>query len=225
MQRLADIGLAPFLALQPGMSLRPSDDGGLIIKGEYSLHAVWCGETISDLYDLKIVVPRTFPADLPQVYDLVKRIPRTKEGLYHVNSDDSLCLGSPLRLMMLLKQRPDLCGFSDLCLTPYLFAITKKIREGGPLVFSELAHATVGLLQDYRELLGLADKTDVSYALSLAGKRKRIANKMKCPCGCGLRLGWCEFHHRINGLRKVASRPWFRRESAALLSRDFAVSK
>lgn len=216
----SDIGLPAFLAAQPGMGLRPSADGKIILRGEFVLCATWGGEIISEPYDLKIVIPKEFPGDLPKVYDLVKKIPRTKERVYHVNGDDSLCLGSPLRLMMLLKQQPDLSGFSDLCLIPYLFAITKKLREGGPLIFSELAHETPGLIQDYRELLGLSAAADISYALSLAGARKRLANKKSCPCGCGLSLGRCDFHHRINDLREVASRPWFRRESEQLHPRQ-----
>src|ERR1051326_5548167 len=96
--------------------------------------------------------------------------------------------GSPLRLMLELSRRPTLTGFAEECLIPYLFAISHKLRFGGPLPFDELQHGTPGILSDYRELFGLETPGQAQHALTLLGMKKRRANKLPCPCACGKRL-------------------------------------
>jgi hypothetical protein len=43
----------------------------------------------------------------------------------------------------------------------------------------------------------------------LAGKKKRIANKLPCPCGSGRRLGRCH-NLKVNGLRHQLGPKWCR---------------
>src|SRR5205823_1562005 len=120
------------------------------------------------------------------------RIPRT--GEYHVNtSDNTLCLGSPLSLLLKLSKKPTIDGFAESCLVPYLFAISRKLKNGGPLPFGELAHGRKGLRDDYAFLFGLRQPQNVGRVLQLLGMKKRRANKLPCPCGCRKRLGRCRF--------------------------------
>ncbi len=89
---------------------------------------------------------------------------------------------------------------------PYLYAISLNLKNGGKLVFGELAHYGPGMLQDYAQLFALASSEQARYALELLGMKRRIANKYACPCGCGVRLGRCRFRHRLLPLRRLASR-------------------
>ena len=137
------------------------------------------------------------------------RIPRT--GEYHVNpTDNTLCLGSPLSLRLKLSKKPTLVGFSENCLVPYLFAVSYKLKNGGPLPFGELAHGEDGLIADYLQLFGLKTKKQLNCTFRLLGMKKRLANKFLCPCGCGIRLGRCQYNFRLREFRKVASRTWFK---------------
>jgi hypothetical protein len=166
------------------------------------------GVDISDSYHLQIVLPMAFPKELPKVTELERKIP--SDGKHHINPDNTLCLGSPLRLLKKISEQPNLVGFAERCLVPYLYAVSNKLQTGGNFVFSELAHGEQGIIDDYLDLLGLNKREQVVQALTLLGMKRRIANKAHCPCGCGLRLGKCSFHMKFNQYRNLAERPWFR---------------
>jgi len=203
-------GLGEFLCDYPEMAVRPSAGDGCLLKGRFAFTArsKEKGE-ITDTFALRIDVPSQFPRCLPRVTETARRIPR--DGAFHVNQhDESLCLGSPLRLMFKLSQRPTLTGFAEECLIPYLFAISHKLRFGGPLPFDELQHGTPGILADYADLFGLKTANQARYALALLGMKKRRANKQPCPCACGKRLGRCKLNERLRQFRQIAGRSWFR---------------
>ncbi|MEW6405777.1 MAG: hypothetical protein AB1649_28630, partial [Chloroflexota bacterium] len=74
----------------------------------------------------------------------------------------------------------------------------------------ELAHGDKGELQDYIDLFGLKNPLQAKQALSLLSMKERVANKHPCPCGCGKRLGTCDFRDRLNAIRQLTSLSWFR---------------
>lgn len=200
--------LGKFLKDYPGMAIKPSRDEGLVLKGTFKFCATPPNRPeICDSYELEIFVPTSFPRAIPTVKELSRKIPR--DGKHHVNADDTLCLGSPLRLLKKIAEHPNLQGFAEKCLVPFLYAASNKLHNGGEFVFSELAHGEAGIVADYMELLGLRTKAEVISALKLLGMKRRIANKLPCPCACERRLGSCPFHNNLNQLRNSAPRSWF----------------
>jgi hypothetical protein len=203
-------GLREFLRGYPKMAIRPATGESLRLKGsfEFAAHHAKEGD-LQDAFVLEIIVPSTFPKALPSVTETGGKIPRT--GGYHVNqTDHTLCLGSPLSLLLKLSKKPTLDGFAENCLVPYLFAISRKLTSGGPLPFGELGHGVDGLFADYMQLFGLKSREQLVWAFRLLGMKKRRANKLPCPCGCGIRLGRCKYNFRLREFRKVASRTWFK---------------
>jgi len=202
-------GLGEFLEQHPGMAIHPCATSGLQLRGTLSFHAHPPGmPEITDTYSLAITVPPAFPASLPAVIETAGQIPRDED--YHVNPDDTLCLGSPLRLLLKLAKQPTLLGYADGCIVPYLYAISHKLRFGGPFVFNELAHGTPGALVDYMDLFGVKQPAQARAIWTLLGMKERHANKKPCPCGCGQRLGRCVFRQRLREIRALASQAWFR---------------
>lgn len=209
MARVANIGLDGFLKEYPSMAIRPSTSHGLRLKGIFRFSADHPSHgAVTDSFSLEIIVPESFPRDLPVVLETAGRIPRP--GAFHVNGDGSLCLGSYLRLLVKVSREPTLCGFASRCLVPYLYAVSLKLRNGGALVFGELPHYGPGMLQDYAQLFSVTTPERAHQALILLTLKKRIANKRLCPCGCKLRLGRCRFRYRLRDFRKLASRGWYR---------------
>jgi hypothetical protein len=203
-------GLREFLLECPGMILLPITGSKVVISGEFTFLArAKDHPDILDSYRLRIALPEAFPADLPIVTELENRIPRN--GDFHVNSDGSLCLGSPLRLLLKLSNTPTLPGFVSQCLIPYLYAISHKLRFGGPLPFSELKHGQEGEFQDYMELFTLTRPEQVRQVFRLLGMKRRRANKAPCPCECGQRVGRCSFNRKLRKMRQLAGRSWFRK--------------
>lgn len=196
-------GLREFLRDYPGMALRPSRAGqATVIAGRFRFTA---NGDIADSYQLEVKIDRAFPRDLPKVVETGGKIPRN--GEYHVNPDDTLCLGSPLRLRKILADSPDLITYAEKCLVPYLYHVSAKLQRGEPLV--GLEHGTQGIVDDYANLFGVPATDQVLGALKLLAMKKRIANKKPCPCGCRRALGQCPLHRRLNSFRRAAPRSWF----------------
>ena len=199
--------LGGFLRTYQRMAILPSRDIFLLLEGKYDF-AANPYDPIVDFYDLQIIVTDNFPNEVPAVYETAGRIPRKAD--YHINDDGTLCLGSRLRVLWILSKFPTLMGFAEKCLTPYLYAISYKFKYGGSLPFGELAHGTPGELSDYADLFGLENEKQVRMVIQYLGMKKRRANKLPCPCGCGHRLGKCRFNWRIRQFRQLAERGYFR---------------
>ena len=207
-----------FLWDYPGTSLAPSRSKDVILKGRFAFQASSKnGPEIIDSFELIIIVPTSFPRELPKVTEIANRIPR--DGNHHVNPDVTLCLGSPLRLLSLISGNPDIICFAEKCLVPFLYAVSNKLERGGDFIFKELDHGTPGIIDDYFDLFQLNTPRQIFETLNLLGLKKRVANKKPCPCQCGSRLGKCALGARINKFRTLAARSWFRKH-AFELSRD-----
>jgi len=202
-------GIARFLKDYPDMTISPTRSLDMQLKGYFSFSAKPKGGTeICDTYHLHISIPQKFPKEIPKVTEIDLKIPR--DGKYHINPDNSLCLGSPLRLMHKISERTNLVGFSESCLVPYLYAVSYKLLNGGDFPLGELAHGNDGIIIDYLDLFGLQNREQVIQTLNLLGKKKRVANKAPCPCGCMRRLGKCSFNQKLNKFRSIADRAWYR---------------
>ena len=202
-------GLRDFLADYPGMAVKPSSSPGTSLQGTFDFTACKVGfPDITDSFRLRIEVPHLFPRELPVITELGGRIPH--HSSYHVFSNGALCLGSPMRLLALLSQHPTLNGFAKQCLIPYLYAISHKLKFGGDMPFGELHHGGRGVLEDYALLFRLKRTDQALRALKLLGMKRRLANKLSCPCDCGTRLGRCCFNRTLAKYRQLASRRWFR---------------
>ena len=202
-------GLDEFLYDQPFTSISPSKGNPLLLEGDFQFCAEYEGHPrISDTYHLRISVPEDFSRQIPTLREIGGKIPR--EADFHVNSDGTLCLGSRIRLMGRLQEDPTVLGFSKSCIVPYLYAMSLKLLLGHGFIFGELLHGFHGELDDYRELLGLTDNNQVVPALLCLLKKKRVANKMACPCGCNRRLGKCDLNLTVKKFRHILPRAWLR---------------
>lgn len=209
------IEIRKFLKDYPGMAIVPSKSSALVLKGVFTFKATLKGRmTITDSYQIQIAISDKFPRTIPTVTELSRKIPR--DGKHHINPDGSLCMGSPLRLLQKIYEKPTLVGFAENCLVPYLYGVSYKVQTGNDFPFGELAHGNEGIFNDYMVLLGLKTKDQVRQALMLLGMKKHIANKNKCPCNCGKRLKKCKFRDKLNQYRKFAPRTWFQNHLANL---------
>lgn len=208
-----------FLKDYPNMAIMPSKGSDMVLKGVFKFSATPKGmRTIIDSYQILIVVPDDFPRAIPTVTETGRKIPR--DGKHHVNPDGSLCMGSPLRLLQKLHPRPNLVGFAESCLVPFLYGVSYKLQTGEDFPFGELDHGNPGIIDDYMVLFGLNTQAQVMWTLNLIGMKRRIANKKVCPCKCNSRLGKCSFRYKINRFRNMAPRSWFKKQVLQLQARN-----
>ncbi|ODT02996.1 MAG: hypothetical protein ABS52_11185 [Gemmatimonadetes bacterium SCN 70-22] len=141
---------------------------------------------IDEHYAVKIEVPRGFPRALPRVFETKGRVPPT----FHRNPDTTLCLGSPIALRFAIEEEPTIGGFIDRVVVPYLYSHAYFVRFDR-MPFGELAHGAAGLEDDVRRLFRLPPGTNAEEFLRLASLKRRHANKRRCPCRSGVRVGRC----------------------------------
>jgi hypothetical protein len=195
-RRLRGFELSELLLKYPGLRVKPTRDGTMLLHGSLDFTAVSSGHPdITDTYEITILVPKGYPEELPIVNETAGRIPPD----FHKLADDALCLGAPLRLRMLVHREPSLLNFIERVVIPYLYGRSSHERGQG-MPFGELSHGTPGLIDDLAEMLGSSDTEVTGKYLQAIRKKKRVANKFPCPCGSGLRLGRCH-NRRVNGLR------------------------
>ncbi|WP_323586149.1 hypothetical protein [Aliarcobacter butzleri] len=210
MSLIDKIKLDDFLKKNKYISIKPSSFDGLVLEGKFLFNAKTDGfRQINDFYILKIIVSNDFPSSVPTVIEIGNKIP--KKEYFHINSDNTLCLGAPLKLLELLNKEPTLEGFIKYCLVPYLYAISLKIQDGIDLVFDELAHGNEGIFSEYSNIFGIKDENSIKQIIKMLSLKKRVANKEPCPCNCGQRLGKCKnkLNQKLNRFRYYASRSWY----------------
>jgi hypothetical protein len=162
---------------------------------------------IEDSYCIQLDIPLGRTNFAPPVYERAKRIPQGVDN--HVNADGTLCLGSPWSLRRKLGNPPSLVRYAEECIVPFLYAATWREQGNQGFPFSELSHGLVGLEEDYASILGLSGRRSVIEAIKLLRLRPRLANKRACLCGCGRRLGVCNYRVTLNELRSGLPRSFF----------------
>jgi hypothetical protein len=204
-------GVYQFLIDYPEMQLQPSTSG-VVFRGNIFFTAQGINfPELADCYELEIVIPKRYPHILPMVTEVGGRIPR--DAKYHVNTNDgTLCLGSNLTLLNLIDKNPTISEFAKKCIIPYLYAVSRVILQGDKFIFGELEHGTKGMLDDYAAIFELNRPEDVIRVLYSLSIKKRVANKLPCPCSCKKRLGKCKFNIVISHYRKITSRYWAQNE-------------
>lgn len=197
-----------FLATRPKLRLTNLTVKSIVIEGDFDIDAKIEGfDTIKDTYKLRIELNSNFPREIPIVFELENKIPSNED--FHVNQNRSLCMGSEIRLKSILHQAPSLETFAKEILEPYLYSISHKLQNDY-FPIGELKHGIAGLIQDYEKLFNVKGECAVFRVLEILGSKERNANKLLCPCGCGDRLGKCNFRFSLEAWRRLDSKEWYR---------------
>lgn len=185
--------------------IQPLHNDVIILKGRItqSLNHEVHGEVLID-YTLTIHVPENYPNELPIVFEESGHIKNNPSN--HINYDGSLCLGSPIRLILVLKRNPSLTDFFERCILPYLYAVTIKNTTDKGFVFGELSHGDRGLLDDFKSFFHLKEDRQVYHMLKILSTTKKHANKSICPCGCKKRVTLCSYFKKVLQMRSLLSR-------------------
>lgn len=196
-----------------GLRIEPSRNSSLIIKGTLQFQASSPNHyVIEDQYELEIQVHSGFPDKVPTIRETADRIPRD----FHKLKGNLLCLASPTEIRLKMRDTPTLPAFVELFVIPYLYGFSYS-EQYGILPFGELAHGNEGIRDHLRALFCVRSAEHPEEFLRLAGLKKRVANKLSCPCGSGKRLGKCH-NRRVNYVRKTVDRKWFQAEYQRVLS-------
>lgn len=194
-----------FLIEYSEFSIKPTGNDNLILSGELKRRIQFKEYEPQEIsYSLTIVIPTDYPFELPSIYENKNQIEKISSN--HINPDSSFCLGSPIRLKLVLKKSADFKSFFENCVLPYLYAVTINQKNGQGFIFGELEHGNEGLISDFKELFHLQTKESVYQMLKVLGNKRKTANKMNCPCGCGKRVTRCKYFDHVINMRKAFPR-------------------
>lgn len=194
-----------FLCEYSEFSINPIINNEFILKGELQRVITYKeNEPLKLFYSLSIHFSADYPSEPPIIYENKNQIQKVSSN--HINPDGSFCLGSPIRLKLVLKKTPDFKYFFESCVLPYLYAVTMNQQHGKGFIFGELDHGNEGLISDFQDLFHLEKPTQVFYMLKVLSTRKKIANKMNCPCECGKRVTKCNYFNYVVRMRKTFTR-------------------
>ncbi len=208
---LSNKDIKDFLLKYPKMELLPCIDEKFVFEGIIESTAKYKDfEELYFSYKIKIEILNNFPDSLPNYFMIDKNVKIDIEN--HIQSNKLICLGVPLQLMLELKNTSSLCMYTQHVLILYLYGLTYKIKYG-KFPFAEVKHYLPGLIEEYKELLGLNNIESIITAFKLLGMKRGKANLQKCPCGCNLRYGKCDFRFRLEEYRNLTTRKWYREQA------------
>ena len=163
--------------------LRTTNDG-MVVSGALPFEVSSKGrETISDAFEIDLVVPRNYPTALPCVFETSGRI---CDAYHHIFTNGKLCLAVPVEERLIFRRDPCLRGFVTKLLIPYCYGYCYWERHGVH-PFGEREHGGEGIVRFYMEWFGLPGEVQaLEFALYLV--QHGYQGDHDCPCGNGSQL-------------------------------------
>lgn len=187
------------------MRVAPVSSDNIIIVGRVKIYHESEGyPVINQQLEISVNIPSDYPRNPPIFKELGGIIPNT--GSFHINPDETICLGSPFSLMVQLQDNNCFNNFFEKLFIPYAYACLLKINHKINFIFGELKHGSKGEIEELAELFKVVDDHQVLECLKALTLKKRIANKKLCPCGCLKKLTQCKTHNYLNSCRLLLPR-------------------
>jgi len=157
----------------------------------------WCVDATIDIlgdqgerwgaFDVKVVLPRTYPIGVPAVFEQSSRIKADAD--WHINEDGSCCTGPWVGEMKKYTGHAVLMDWLDRSVVPFL--ANHLFRERfGHYRSGEYSHGVKGILEYYHELWPY-DLHEIIGKLRQVARVDRPGAKEKCFCGSGERYANC----------------------------------
>ncbi|HUU96350.1 MAG TPA: hypothetical protein VM487_11465 [Phycisphaerae bacterium] len=172
-------------ALFPDLCLEQAEDGRFVVRGSLGFQTQRDGKVVEAEYEIEINIPDTYPQSPPVVRETGGKIPED----FHTNGDTTRCLGVPLEVRMRFSEHATLIHYLTGQVVPFLFSHA-YFSLYGDMPFGERPHGAAGLLDFYKELLGVEqDLVVLGFLRILADDDYK--GHVPCPCGRGLILRKC----------------------------------
>lgn len=138
-------------------------------------------------FSLSIILPSAYPTELPIVFEVGGKIPRTAER--HVFSNGSACVFIPDDRWRCFPASSSFIDYLDGPLRNY-FLSQLYYEETGKWLFGEYSHNEAGIIEYYQELFEIQDiSTVINFLFELC--ENKLRKQHVCPCGSGRKLKKC----------------------------------
>ena len=144
------------------------------------------------IYQVVILVPKTFPQDLPLLIETAGSIRREID--WHVNIKGVCCVGTPSQQHRVIQGQQSVLAWINLFAVPFLANHAFKV-ENGKYVDGEMAHGVEGIFQDYSLLFNLCNTEQVIKRVKEMLGISRLSLNAECFCGSGQKYKRCFVQH------------------------------
>ena len=172
-------------ARHPNLEAVGLPSGDLRIHGSVGFSVEHNSHTIEDSYDLRLDIPREYPAGPPFVYETGGKIP---DDFGHFMADGRFCLGAPVEVRHRFARHKSLLRFVEELVIPFLFSYSYK-RDHGAMPYGERSHGPIGLIEYYNEFFETGPIPTMRLLKCLADNF--APPLMACPCGSDKKLKEC----------------------------------
>ncbi|NJM78074.1 MAG: hypothetical protein HC852_22760 [Acaryochloridaceae cyanobacterium RU_4_10] len=155
---------------------------------------------ILDVYSVSIILPNTYPSQLPVVYEVGGRLPRKPD--HHINPDGSACVMIPDDRWRCFSIGAPFLDYLDGPLHNFFLSQT-SFSETGTWPFGQWEHGVKGIYEYYQCLIGIKDNLTVCRFLQILAKNN-LKKHYDCPCASGKIIKHCCLN-KIRDLRGKVS--------------------
>lgn len=178
--------LNEFLSYQPELKLTNNEKDIYIIEGTYNLSSTFNGIYLQKGYNVKVIILKVYPKELPKVYITENIVPKEFE---HVFSDNSLCLGSPMELCLSALEN-NIYDFLIKHIDSYLYSLTYFTKYNSQFPYGERSHGMLGILEFWKEYLNTDDYRVIYNVMDYISKDNYRGHSL-CPCGSEQKVRNC----------------------------------
>jgi hypothetical protein len=162
----------------------------ILINGEWtidgSIDIIDLDGEYWDTFDVRITVPKSYPARLFELEETGERIPKTQE--WHNNV--KCCLSTPAVMYSEMAGDLTLINWLDKFAHPYLANSLYKIKTGH-YANEEFEHGTPGIIQGYQKVFRTSDVLVLIEQLELLTGSKILERNSRCFCNSGKKYKKC----------------------------------
>jgi hypothetical protein len=169
----------------PNLHTFINHDGFAQIAGAFPIHDAQGKEL--DRYSISILLPHSYPKDLPIVYEVGGRIPYNSD--FHINPDGSACVLIPEDRWRCFPEHAPFLQYLDVPLYNFFLSQT-YYAEYGQWPFGQWSHGSQGVSEYYRHLIGSENDQTLHRFLYIL-KKNNLKKHYDCPCGSGLQVKKC----------------------------------
>lgn len=158
---------------------------GFVIKG--SIDVIDDIDQYWDTYDVNILIPELYPAELPILLETSKKIERHED--WH-NRGGICCLSTNAKMYSVLGKNISLFNWLEKFAHPFLANHVYRIKTGH-YANKEFDHGTSGIVQGYCEIFNVESVFEVIEKLKLICGVKKLGRNKPCFCMEGKKYKKC----------------------------------
>lgn len=166
---------------------KKEDEKGYIIYGKFVLNSEFEEIPLYDEYTIEVLVPFSFPIDIPHVRETEDSLDKDFEHWY---SDGELCLGAICDLVDFINRNPRLIDFFSGPITSYFYSAS-YFKRYKAVPYGERSHGILGTIEAYLERYGAKDIELLIKLLGYIAGFIPYRGHIACPCGSGKVLRKC----------------------------------